>query len=86
MVEAETGFAFLPIGAGKGYAFESTKAILEFGKKTLNISKIVAITDPNNANSQKILKRLGLKSNGLIQLTEFKKPLRFVYLKLKRLH
>jgi len=74
MNEIEIGFAFLPIGTGKGYAFESTKAVLDYGKKALNLSKIVAITDPDNFNSQKLLERIGLKHNGIIQLPEFENP------------
>lgn len=68
---AEVGYAFLPKGEGKGFAIESTKAIMDYGKKQLNISKVVAITHPENKKSQKLLVKLGLRFISLIKLPEF---------------
>ena len=67
----EVGYAFLPSGSGKGYALESTKAILNYGKTQLNIAKIVAITHPDNKRSQKLLLKLGFQYISLIKLPEF---------------
>lgn len=74
MTDVEVGFGFLPIYSGKGYAAEATIAIMEYGRTQLNLNKIVAITDPDNLSSQKLLKKLGLRSNGNILLPEFENP------------
>lgn len=44
---------------GKGFATESSIAILDHGFKTLNIDNVFAITDPKNVNSKKVLTKLG---------------------------
>lgn len=74
MQDVEIGFAFLPINSGKGYALESSKEILKYGKSILKLEKVVAITDPKNTNSQKLLKRLGFENHGEILLPDFNQP------------
>ena len=73
MEHIEVGFAFLQKFAGKGYAFESTKAMLNYAATILKISPIVAITDLDNIKSAKLLERLGLRFDKNIQLPEFEK-------------
>lgn len=50
---------------GKGYASEASKACIEYARKNLNVSKIIASTDPENEVSGRILKKLGFKYMGL---------------------
>ena len=38
----------LPEFRGKGYAFEATKAVYDYGYKDLKLDKIVAIVNPDN--------------------------------------
>ena len=64
----DVGFALLPDFRGKGYAFESTKAILNFAKNTLQLDPIIAITNLDNLKSSQLLERLGLKFDKIIQL------------------
>ena len=66
----DVGYAFLPNFRGKGYAFEATKAILNFAKNTLHLDPIVAITNLDNAKSCQLLERLGLKFDKIIQLED----------------
>lgn len=73
MQDIEIGFSLLPNEWGKGYAFEASKVILNYGKSILKIEKVVAITDPKNKSSQKLLTRLGFKNNGEIKLPDFEK-------------
>lgn len=54
----ELGYRFKKKHWGKGYATESSIAIIEYGFKNLNIESIYAITDPQNSNSQKVLTKL----------------------------
>lgn len=64
----DVGFAFLPGFRGKGFAYESTKAILEYAKKELNINPIVAVTDIENVKSSNLLEKLGFHFDKLILL------------------
>lgn len=56
----DIGYAFLPAGRGKGFAFESASAVFEFGKDVLKFRRIGAICAPINLRSIKLLERLGL--------------------------
>ncbi len=55
----ELGYRFKKKHWGKGFATESSKAILDYGFANLNVDKIFAITDPKNVNSKKVLTKLG---------------------------
>ncbi|WP_414000121.1 GNAT family N-acetyltransferase [Flavobacterium sp. W1B] len=55
----ELGYRFKKKHWGKGFATESSIAILDYGFKNLNIDSVFAITDPKNTNSKKVLTRLG---------------------------
>lgn len=57
----ELGYRFKKKHWGKGYAFESSIAILNYGFQILNIDKVFAITHPNNVNSKKVLIKLGFE-------------------------
>jgi [ribosomal protein S5]-alanine N-acetyltransferase len=63
----DLGYAFLPEYTGKGYAFEATKAVIQYGKEQLSIDKIVAITTIDNLNSEKVLLKLGFSFDSLIK-------------------
>lgn len=66
----DIGFAFLAKHRKKGYAFESSKAMLDYAKNALKIPKIVAITNPNNSVSGKLLEKLDFTFDKLIDLSE----------------
>ena len=55
----ELGYRFKKKHWGKGFATESSKAILDYGFKKLNMDTIYAITDSENKNSKKVLTKLG---------------------------
>lgn len=57
----DIGFAFLKEFRGKGYAFEATKRVLDFGLEELKISPIAAITTIENVSSSNLLERMGFK-------------------------
>jgi len=60
----DVGFAFLPEFANKGYAYESSKAVMQFASETLELETIVGITIETNLSSIKLLKKLGLAEIG----------------------
>jgi len=55
----ELGFRFKKKHWGKGYATESSIAVLEYGFANLKADSIFAITDPKNIDSKKVLTKLG---------------------------
>lgn len=63
--EIELGYRFARKHWGKGYATEITKAALQYGFQKLGFSEIIAMTDPQNLASQKILNKIGFTKRGL---------------------
>ena len=66
----DIGFAFLPCGRGKGYAYESTKAIFDYAQKTLKLNPILGIANVDNKKSHVLLERLGLQFEKMVLLPE----------------
>lgn len=50
---------------GKGYATEIAEAALEYGFNVLKLKKIIALAYPENSASINVIKKLGMKSEGL---------------------
>ncbi len=65
---ADVGFAFLPVGRGKGYALESTQALMDYGKTQLGFTTILAIANADNIRSHQLLEKIGLHFDKKIRL------------------
>ena len=72
--DVDIGFAFLEEHCGKGYAWESAKAVLEYGRAGLGLRRIVAIVSPENSISISLIKKLGLHFEEQIKLTPEASP------------
>lgn len=59
--DPDIGFAYLPDFWGRGFAFEAAKAVMNDARESLKLSRILAIVNPDNDASIKLLERLGLK-------------------------
>jgi ribosomal-protein-alanine N-acetyltransferase len=57
----DIGFAFLPEFSGKGYAYEAANAVLTGLVRHGAFTDILAVTLPENTNSIKLLRKLGLR-------------------------
>lgn len=68
--DVDIGCAFLPKFRGKGYAYESASAVMMYGRRTFGLTRIVAITTPENYGSAKLLKKLGLSFERMIKLSD----------------
>ncbi len=68
--DPDIGFALLPKYEGKGYAYEAAFATLEFAKKQLQISTILAITSEQNAHSIRLIEKIGLVFYKKIRMKE----------------
>jgi RimJ/RimL family protein N-acetyltransferase len=66
----DIGFALLPEFWGQGYAYESAAAVMAFGKDVLGLDRILAVTNPDNYSSMRLLEKLGLRANGVVTLSD----------------
>ena len=64
----DVGFALLPAFRRAGYAFEAAAAAVRHGREVLHLGRIVAVTDPDNHASRRVLERLGMSLEGMIRL------------------
>lgn len=75
--DPDIGYAFLPRFWSKGYAFEAASAVLTWAKNTLGLKRIVAITAPENHSSIRVLNKLGLQFERIVQLPRANAESRF---------
>jgi RimJ/RimL family protein N-acetyltransferase len=68
--DVDVGFAFLPDYWLQGLAFEAATAVMNYGRETLGLRRIVAITSLDNTASIRLLEKIGLRFERLIKLTE----------------
>ena len=68
--DVDIGYAFLPKFWSKGYAFESARAVKEYAKNTVGLDRIVAIVDPENGGSIRVLEKIGLQFEKMVRLSE----------------
>ncbi|HYG61807.1 MAG TPA: GNAT family N-acetyltransferase [Thermoanaerobaculia bacterium] len=66
--DADVGFAFLPRYWSKGYAVESAAAVMTYGREALGLGRIVAVVNPANQGSIRVLEKLGLRLEGMIRM------------------
>ena len=79
----DMGFALLPEYEQKGYGFEAGQAVLSLAKDDFNLPSLLAITNQDNHNSQKLLTKLGFEKkekmivlpNDTVELLLFEKVL-----------
>ncbi len=59
-VAPDVGFAFLPEFWSKGYAYESSVGVIEWGRRTFGITRVIGIVKPGNTGSIRVLEKLGM--------------------------
>lgn len=67
--DVDLGFALLPRYRARGFALEAANAAMVFAR-TLGLSRIVAIVSPHNADSIKLLRRLGFVYERQVRLAD----------------
>jgi RimJ/RimL family protein N-acetyltransferase len=68
--DVDIGFAFLPAYRSQGYAFEAAAAVLSYGRREFGLKRIVAITNPDNAGSIRVLNKIGMRFERMISVSE----------------
>lgn len=61
----EIGWRLLRGCCGKGYASEAAQAIITFAREQIGTTYLVAVTDPENVASQRVMQRLGMRYVGI---------------------
>ena len=67
--DVDIGYAFLPRFWLKGYAVEAAAAVKDYARDMLGLKRLVAITDPANQGSIRVLEKIGLKYEKMVRLS-----------------
>jgi RimJ/RimL family protein N-acetyltransferase len=67
--DVDIGYALLPRYWSKGYAFEAARATKEYARKVIGLNRIIAIVDPVNAGSIRVLEKIGLYYETMVRLS-----------------
>lgn len=67
----EIGYVFNPKFYGQGYATESCKAVMDYAFRELSARRIVAMCNPLNTASWRLLERLKMRREGHLQQNIF---------------
>jgi len=68
--DVDIGYAFLPKFWSKGYAVESALAVKQYARDVVGLKRIVAITDPHNVGSIRVLEKIGMTFEKMVKLSE----------------
>ncbi len=67
--DVDIGYAFLPRFWLKGYAVEAAAAVKGYARDAHGLKRLVAITDPANQGSIRVLEKIGLKYEKMVRLS-----------------
>ena len=65
--DVDLGYALLPRHWGRGYASEAAAGVLAHARDTLGLKRVVAITSPDNEASGRVLERVGMRFERMIE-------------------
>lgn len=66
--DPDVGYAFLERASGQGFATEAAAAAVQYGRDVLNLPRIVAVTSLDNAASIRVLEKIGLRFDRVIDV------------------
>ena len=70
LTDPDIGFSLQPAFWSQGYAYEATNAVKTYANDVLGISRLLAVTNPDNESSIKLIKKLGLRFERMVRLSE----------------
>lgn len=68
--DVDIGYAFLQQFWSNGYATESALAVKKYAQNIIGLKRLVAITDPANRSSIRVLEKIGLEFEKMVKLSE----------------
>jgi RimJ/RimL family protein N-acetyltransferase len=66
--DVDVGYALLPEHAGQGFATEAVRAVLDNGACQFALPRVMAVVNPDNGASQRVLERAGFAREGEVTL------------------
>lgn len=63
-VDIEIGYLLKPAAWGHGYATEIARALIRFAFEETPLTEVVAVTDPDNHASRRVLAKAGMREEG----------------------
>lgn len=77
----DIGYAFLPQHGGQGYAFEAALGVLAHAR-ALELDRLVATVHPENSASIRLLEKLGLRFERMVQVPDSERALQLFAMEL----
>ncbi|HEX8649840.1 MAG TPA: GNAT family N-acetyltransferase [Pyrinomonadaceae bacterium] len=68
--DVDLGYALVPEFWAQGYALESARAVLSFAREALGLRRVVAITNPDNQGSIRLLEKIGFRFERMVRLSD----------------
>ena len=68
--DVDIGYALLPRFWSQGYAVEAAQAMKEYAREGIGLKRLVAITDPANQASIRVLEKIGLRFEKTVRLSQ----------------
>src|SRR5713226_1802429 len=59
--DIDIGYALLPEFWSRGYALESASAVLSYAREELRLKRVVAVVNPDNQSSIRLLEKIGFE-------------------------
>lgn len=67
--DVDIGYALLPGFWSRGYAVEAARATKEYARDVIGLKRLVAIVDPLNEASIRVLEKIGLRYEKMVRLS-----------------
>ncbi len=68
--DVDLGYALIPEFWSQGYGFEAAAAVKSYAGQVLGMRRIVAITNPENQRSIRLLEKIGFRFENMIKLAD----------------
>lgn len=66
--DVDIGYAFLPEYWSKGFAIEATRGVLETAVRVHDLKRVIAVVNPDNAESSRMLEKLGFVFEKMVRM------------------
>lgn len=67
--DVDIGYAYLPRYWSKGYAVEAASAVKQYAQDVIGLKRLVAIVDPLNLGSIRMLEKIGFTFEKMVKLS-----------------
>ena len=81
--DVDIGFAYVPAHQSKGYGFEAAAAVLAYARDVLRLARVAAIVNVDNDVSARLVEKLGMTFDRMVQPFPDEPPLRLFSIQLR---